>query len=596
MENNLKDLIQLIEQKSSITNIVSDYITLEKKGNNSVGLCPFHSDSNPSMSVSDSKGIFKCFSCGAGGGAINFIQNFEGISFIDAVKKISEKLDIDWTKYLSQKEIKIDPIEVRGWEINSEAQIFFSYNLKNTDNQSILEYIKKRDLNKDVISKFKIGFSSEKNSLILFLIKKGFSEEEIINYGLAKRNKDSKIVDYFINRLIFPIENSSGKIIGFSGRIIDNSKYAKYMNSPETSIFKKSNILYNLFNAKTSANLKKELIIVEGFMDVIALYKSGIENSIATMGTAFTKQHSQLVKSITNNITIAFDSDTPGINATIITGKELIKNKLNVNAISIPLGKDFDELYKIGKEEVIKIILKKNSFLDYYKEKIYQKLDNDKGTVDSKILKELLKTVLLYDDQIQTDIIMNEISKKYGVEISTLKNEISNNFIEHEQNYKIPPYLSEFVPEEEFSKTKINNINNQEAIKPMQIKLMFMEELIISYAINFPEGFEFLTKNPIIFVRESMHNLWLSYKYSKENNTVIDNQEMIFRIKKITNEDYISKMNKDIIEISNIEDYKLFIDNYNAMAKTNNRNTFLEKIKNSNDEEEIIFLTSLLKN
>ncbi|NQX83343.1 MAG: DNA primase [Mycoplasmataceae bacterium] len=595
MQGNLKELIKLIEDKVSIVDTVSDYVSLEKKGNNYVGLCPFHSDSNPSMSVSDSKGIFKCFSCGAGGGAITFVQNYEGISFIETVKKISDKANIEWKKYISQKKIKINPEEIRGWEINEEAYIFFRYSLKNSNKTIVKNYINSRGLNEKEIIKFKIGFSGDGSSLTKFLLNKEFTEEEIIKYGLAKRRDDSTLVDYFINRLMFTIENSNGKIIGFSGRVIEKSNYAKYLNSPETPIFKKSNILYNIFNAKISANLKKEIIVVEGFMDVISLYKAGIENSIATMGTSFTPQHIQLVKGITNNITLAFDSDTPGINASILTGKSLISGGMNVHSVMIPSGKDFDELYKLGKEFVVDALKNKTTFLNYYKEKIYSKLDIDTGNIDFNILRELLKLVSLHKDAMISDHTLNEISNKYGISIETLKNEFEKNTLvinEEIQNTHIPDY----TPQDFYEKQK--NTENKQKLTTDQsqtIKLMFNEEFIVAFAMIHEEAFNYLINNPISFVRSSLHDLWLTFKNSKLENIIIDNPKTLKKIDLMMSQDYISKINPELKEVENMEDYKLFIKNFNEMFNINRKKLLMEEIKKSIDDEEIKFLTSLLK-
>ncbi len=580
MQDNLKELIEIIEKKASVVNVVSDYITLEKKGNNYVGLCPFHSDSNPSMSVSDSKRIFKCFSCGAGGGAINFVQNYEGISFIEALKKLSEKYKIEWQKYINQRKININPVEKRGWEINEEASTFFSYNLKNGNNEEVNKYVNLRKLNDETITKFSIGFSGSDSTLSNFLKKKGFNDEEIIKYGLAKRSKNNPetLNDYFINRLMFPIEDKNGNIVGFSGRVINKGKYVKYLNSPETPIFKKSKIIYNIHNAKISANLKKELIVVEGFMDVISLFKSGIENSVATMGTSFTNDHMNLISGITNNITLAFDSDVPGINASIKTSKILIKNKMKVKIVDIPTGKDFDELFNLGKNIVVKTLENKKEFLDFYKTKIYEKLNKNKENINFELIRDLLKVLSLYEDKMLIDFNLNEISEKFNISKDIIKEEFNifliqsnkkdyynqqnnNGYSNIENDYQNNP------SKQENKNSRIENNHNK-----LEIKLINREKIILSHAVEKNELFNYLLKNPVAFINNELNDFWIEYKHIKEEkNSIIKESDLII-IKKLK-----ETLNENINDLS---DYKLYINQHQELYKKYKR----EKLKKEMDD------------
>ncbi len=580
MQDNLKELIEIIEKKASVVNVVSDYITLEKKGNNYVGLCPFHSDSNPSMSVSDSKRIFKCFSCGAGGSAINFVQNYEGISFIEALKKLSEKYKIEWQKYINQRKININPVEKRGWEINKEASTFFSYNLKNGNNEEVNKYVNLRKLNDETITKFSIGFSGSNSTLSNFLKKKGFNDEEIIKYGLAKRSKNNSetLNDYFINRLMFPIEDKNGNIVGFSGRVINKGKYVKYLNSPETPIFKKSKIIYNIHNAKISANLKKELIVVEGFMDVISLFKSGIENSVATMGTSFTNDHMNLISGITNNITLAFDSDVPGINASIKTSKILIKNKMKVKIVDIPTGKDFDELFNLGKNIVVKTLENKKEFLDFYKTKIYEKLNKNKENINFELIRDLLKVLSLYEDKMLIDFNLNEISEKFNISKDIIKEEFNifliqsnkkdyynqqnnNGYSNIENDYQNNP------SKQENKNFRIENNHNK-----LEIKLINREKIILSHAVEKNELFNYLLKNPVAFINNELNDFWIEYKHLKEEkNSIIKESDLII-IKKLK-----ETLNENINDLS---DYKLYINQHQELYKKYKR----EKLKKEMDD------------
>ncbi len=592
MQNNkLSELIEIIE-KSNVSSIISDYISLEKKGSNHMGLCPFHPDSNPSMSVSDQKGIFKCFVCGAGGNAISFVQNYEGITFIEAVKKVSEKLGIDWKQYINFREVKINPKIKRGWEINEEALNFFKYNLNNTNNPKVLEYIKTRGLTSDILDKYDIGFSGE--GLSNFLLNKEFTEEEIVTYGLAKRKEDTTLQDYFINRLIFSIKDKNGNIVGFSGRVIEESKYAKYMNSPENPVFKKSSILYNLDKAKTQANLKKELIIVEGFMDVIALGKAGIENAIATMGTAFTNDHNKIIESITNNIILAFDSDVAGINAAISTSKTLVQGKSKVSIVTVPNGKDFDEILSLGKEKVIETLNNKKDFLLFYKEMIFNKLGNSYSVEQFDVIRELLKVISFYDDNLVTDVNINEISEKLNISKEVLMEEFSK-FKKKDNN----PFLKENIPvnrEQKILEKATSNIKREEPRFMKKIWLANTADEIVSYAIMYDFAFDYLKNHTIIIDNDDTRKLWRSYLENKINNVEITDEILLSRIENLVQKAKQNIANNEIQEIHNTKTFEEFIRNYENQLSEFRLELLNAEMKNATDIEERGFIFDMINN
>jgi|GEM_PF-3553897 len=375
---------------------------------------------------------------------------------------------------------------------------FYTYTLKNASNEKVNAYITKRNFDEASINKFKIGFSGEGKSLNTFLIKKGFSQNEIIKYGLGHMNEKGIVNDLFINRLMFPIQDINGNVIAFSGRVIEEkSKYSKYMNSPETIIFKKSETLYNISNARSQANLQKEMIVVEGFMDVISLSKKGINNVIATMGTAFTKQHIQMLKNITTNITLAFDSDNAGINAAISSGKALIQEKMNVKVVSIPNGKDFDELFNLQPEQIKVVLNNKKSFLEFYKEKIYFVLDKNPNEIDLNKLRDLLKVIAIYDDNMLIDINLKEISKKYNIDIDIIKNEFQKN--KQIKNVVKDSYKKNYLPP---------NISKQnKTISKLDQRILIYEETILIHAYENKELFKYAFDSKLTFKTERSNNL-----------------------------------------------------------------------------------------
>lgn len=582
MQNkNLNELLKIIDTKVNIANIVGDYISLEKKGQNYVGLCPFHSDSNPSMSVSESKGIFKCFSCGAGGNVINFVQNFEGISFIEAIKTICNKEDIDYKPFINEQVIKINPDLIKAWAINNDAYNFFKYTLDNSE-QKIKNYLNKRDITKKVIENFKIGFSGNGKTLSNFLISKGYSEDEIIKYGLAKRKNDTTLIDYFINRIMFSIEDINGNIIGFSGRVIDNDdKYVKYLNSPETISFKKSNVLYNIANAKGTSSLKKELIIVEGFMDVIALYKADIVNVVGTMGTALTREHIKMISTITKNINLAFDNDVAGINATINNGKKLIEEKFNVSIIEVSEEKDFDDLYKLGIDKILNTIKERKPFIDYYKERIFKIIDVSNVVKRSELFEKLFEVISLYkDNQLIINSLANEIHSKYEIE----KNVIYNYIYKNDKLTNDIKYKEDFIPKDNFKK----DIEK----KDFFIKYDFLEKLIISFAMQNDFAKKYLIENNMNFLNSYNHKIW-SYFLEKNIDDITD-----LNIKNTILE--LKNMNTKVI----FKDMALFVNDVNDFAEIVNKNKnnikkfhrkrLLEDLKKARNDDEIRTISKVL--
>lgn len=592
MQNNrLKELLNIIEEKVNIVDVISDYVSLEKKGQNHIGLCPFHSDSNPSMSVSESKHIFKCFSCGAGGNAISFIQNIEGITFIEAVKKLCTKFEIDYKGYITEREAKIDPLVLKGWEINKEAFNFFSYSLDNATKE-VKDYLSNRGLDNEVTKEFSIGYSGDGSSLSKFLVSKGYTEEEIINNGLAKRREDTTLIDYFINRLMFAIKDINGNIIGFSGRVLEkDSQYAKYLNSPETILFKKSQILYNLDKARSFSSLKKELIIVEGFMDVIALFKSGIKNAIATMGTAFTSQHTKLISAMTKNIILAFDSDAPGINATINTGKTLLKDNYRVSVVTIPNGKDFDELFNKGKEEVVNTLNNSQSFLDFYKDKIFSLADVSDAIKRGELFEKLSEVIALFsDNKIVVSTVVNEISEKYKID-----KEVINEMINSHSNNKQPieePYIPVQDYERNYKLKEKSNIQIENQSKNYYAKYEFLERAILSFAMKNDYAKEYLLANHMAFISDLNHKTWSNYL---EKNIEDINDEIIKKnINELLNADPIVELASLAITINGIEEFKELIQKQNNNHREVSRQNLLNGLKNAKDDEEIRSISKIL--
>ena len=343
----MADVIKEVQNKVDIVDIVSEHVSLSKKGKNFWGLCPFHEDTNPSMSVSPEKQMFKCFVCGTAGGPIKFVSLIKNQPYVLALEELANKVGVD---FKSKKNVKTySEKQLRLFEINKEAMNFFQYSLSIEVGDKALEYVKSRGLSQEIIDNFSIGYAPS-SGLKDFLIKKGYDEADLINLSLINSSGN----DFFKDRLIFTIKDEDNNIVGFSGRDLSNKAQAKYINSSESEIFKKSTIIYNFSQVKNFLNKDKIIYINEGFMDVIAMSRAGIKNSVAIMGTSLTKEH---LKTLSNfKIRLFLDSDKAGINATIKSIKILLENKISVEVVQNNTALDPDEILdKKGVEELIKI-------------------------------------------------------------------------------------------------------------------------------------------------------------------------------------------------------------------------------------------------
>ena len=312
------ELIERIKDANNIVDVIGQYVTLKRKGTTYFGLCPFHREKTPSFAVSETKQVYHCFGCHNGGTVIQFLQNIENISFREALEILAERARIELPKVDdSYRDIRLEKRKEIAYKINKLASKYFMSSLITTNDNSnkiAQEYVKKRKLNKQMIIDFKIGYS--KIGLVKYLVSHGIKEEDIIAVGLAYRRDNNSIVDRFINRLMFTLKDIKGRVIGFTGRKLDdNLDVAKYINTNENIVYSKGNNLYGLDIAKNHS--RNEMIIVEGNMDAISLHQRDIKNVVASMGTALTEKQARLILRYTKNVKIAYDSDAAGTEATL---------------------------------------------------------------------------------------------------------------------------------------------------------------------------------------------------------------------------------------------------------------------------------------
>ena len=407
------EIINEIRNKTDIVDVVSKYVNLTKRGKNYIGVCPFHDDHSPSMSVSPEKQIFTCFSCGATGNVFTFVSDFEKISFIEAVKLLGEKVGINTLNNVITKKEKDDYIDI--YNLSSK---FYQNSLFTNLGKNAIEYLENRKIDKDTIKKFGIGLSIQKVSLTDYLKNKKYSVDKLIDIGLTNENGN----DIFINRIMFPIHDLSGNVVAFSGRIYNTKDNSKYINTKETDKFKKGKILYNYHIAREYLKKNDSVILMEGQMDVIRSSTVGINNCIATMGTALTKDHKSILKNMTDNIVLCFDGDAAGEKATNAAIELLEDTNINIRVVRLPNNMDPDEyILKEGAVSFKEQIKNAISLVDY-KMEILKKNKNLNDIKDiSAYLNSAIKELININDDIAVELNLRKLSTNYNVDYDTLK-------------------------------------------------------------------------------------------------------------------------------------------------------------------------------
>ncbi len=423
-----------IRKSVDIVDIISEYVPLTKRGKNFFGICPFHNDNNPSMSVSNEKQIYKCFSCGASGNVFTFLQNYENITFIEAVKKVADKANIDLNINTKVKQNKNEKL----YEIYNTSLKLYQNNINTKEGLEAKEYLKKRKIDEDLIKEFEIGLSLKNNKVLTeMLIKKGFSYEDINKSGLAVKN-DFGYSDIYYDRIMFPLHDLNGKVVGYSGRVYNKEDQSKYINTRETEIFKKGELLYNSHRAKDHIRKEDSVIIVEGFMDVIRCFSIGVKNCIALMGTSMTKTQANLIRKLSRNVILCFDGDAAGEKATESASMEFINMGITPKIIRLEENLDPDDyIIKKGTEKFKEKLTNPMTVTDF-KLNYYKKGKNLSQAEDqAAYINEVIKSLNEIDDDILREITLNKISEEAKIDINLLKSKIVKQEKKEEVNKQI---------------------------------------------------------------------------------------------------------------------------------------------------------------
>lgn len=423
--------IDKIMAATDIVEVVSDFVSLRRRGANYWGLCPFHDDKSPSFSVSPSKGVCKCFSCGKGGSAIHFIMEHEQLSYYEALKYLAKKYNIE----IHEKELTDEEKQKRSeresmFVINAFAQEFFSHSLLETDEgRSVgMAYFRERGFNEDIIRKFGLGYSPEKRDALAQEAKRrGYKTEFLLKTGLCREGQHGSIYDLFAGRVMFPVYSVSGKVVAFGGRILKSGvKISKYFNSPESDIYHKSNELYGIYQAKRAIEKERCCYLVEGYTDVLSMHQSGIENVVASSGTALTPGQIRLIHRFTDNITVLYDGDAPGIKASLRGIDLILQEGLNIKVVLLPDGEDPDSFSKSQSAESFRQYIKAHE-TDFIRFKT-QLLLEDAGEDPIKraaIISNIVESISLIPDAIVRSVYVQECSRLLQIDEQVLLSELN---------------------------------------------------------------------------------------------------------------------------------------------------------------------------
>ncbi|HBE7756116.1 TPA: DNA primase [Staphylococcus aureus] len=480
-----QSIINEIKDKTDILDLVSEYVKLEKRGRNYIGLCPFHDEKTPSFTVSEDKQICHCFGCKKGGNVFQFTQEIKDISFVEAVKELGDRVnvavDIEATQSNSNVQIASDDLQMI--EMHELIQEFYYYALtKTVEGEQALTYLQERGFTDALIKERGIGFAPDSSHFCHdFLQKKGYDIELAYEAGLLSRNEENfSYYDRFRNRIMFPLKNAQGRIVGYSGRTYTGQE-PKYLNSPETPIFQKRKLLYNLDKARKSIRKLDEIVLLEGFMDVIKSDTAGLKNVVATMGTQLSDEHITFIRKLTSNITLMFDGDFAGSEATLKTAQNLLQQGLNVFVIQLPSGMDPDEyIGKYGNDAFTAFVKNDKKSFAHYKVSILKDEIAHNDLSYERYLKELSHDISLMKSSILQQKALNDVAPFFNVSPEQLANEIQ--FNQAPANYYPEDEYGGYIEPEPIGMAQFDNLSRQEKAERAFLKhLMRDKDTFLNY-------------------------------------------------------------------------------------------------------------------
>ena len=558
-----QELIEKIKEQNDIVEIVSEDIRLKKNGRNFIGLCPFHNDRSPSFTVSHEKQIYKCFSCGEAGNVITFVMKYKKMNFVEAVKYLGDKagISIDTGNNTVEKKKSL------MFKVNVEAARYFFANLQR--NSTIKDYFLNRGIKEETIKHFGLGYAPDGwHNIINYLKSKGYRENIIFECGLIlKSEKKGNYYDRFRNRVMFPVFDVRGRVIGFGGRVLDDSK-PKYLNSPETEIFHKGINLYGLnFAVK---NLTTDyIIIVEGYMDLIALHQAGITNVVASLGTALTVNQARLLKRYVSKVIISYDADFAGQTATV-RGLEILRNAgFDVKVLTVPEGKDPDEFVRNnGKDAFLRVIEGALPLIEYKIKRASQGIDFRDGNQLIKFGEQFAK-ILATLNPLEKDVYIKKVSEETSVKEQVLYDLVSSEISKNTNN-------DDYMNKKEYFGTKLYVEPAYLKAERSLLKLMMDED----YYLNIVS-----ILNEDDFILQAHKDIYLLLKEAKENNSEDIGKYIESRCIDVENSKEFIKIKEEITNINNSE--KAINDYINVirMYKLKDRIDILKKQQSKLEQE-----------
>lgn len=410
------EVIDRVRDAANIVDVISQYLDLRKRGQNFVGLCPFHNDTHPSLYVSPAKEIYKCFACGAGGNVFTFLTEYDKIGFVDAVKQLGDKYGIE---VRLSGAVQAKDYFTKLYEIHDYAANYFHKRLFSDEGKKVIKYLTERGLTTDTIKKFKIGLTSTGWDDLLNKVKAQNYTNDIIEKSGLFTKTDKGIFDRFRNRIVFPISNHSGKVIAFGGRALDKNEPAKYLNSPDTALYHKSDVLYGMHLSRQAIREQGAVFLVEGYMDFIQLYQAGIENVVAASGTALAERHVQQIKKFTNRVFLTYDGDQAGTDAAIRAGYLLYQGGVEPLIVEVPAGIDPDDwIMENGAEALLQGAKSAVSLIDF---QINSKnVESISSAEQSQFVNNILFAIAGIGDSIIRNSILKNISQRLQIDENEL--------------------------------------------------------------------------------------------------------------------------------------------------------------------------------
>ena len=525
--------LQELKMRNDITDIVSSYVNLKRRGRNMVGLCPFHGEKTPSFNIYTENGSFYCFGCGVGGDVISFVMRMENLDYVDAVKFLAQRAGMDMPE--NSYDNSMSQLRTRIFEANREAARFYYSTLYTSAGEKGLKYLHSRQLSDRTIRHFGLGFADDNwSSLCNHLKSKGFKENELVSANLAvKRKNGNGIYDRFTNRVMFPIIDLRGNVIAFGGRIMTDEK-PKYLNTSDTPVFKKSTNLFSLNNAKNSG--KRTLILCEGYMDVISVNQAGFTNAVATLGTALTSEQAMLIKRYADEVVICYDADEAGQKATARAIPILRKAGLLIRIINIPNGKDPDEFIKSkgpdGPAAFKAVLDKSRNDIEYRLQKLKQNFNLE--TSDGKVgyLEAASKIISDINSPIEQDVYLSRLCEEFSIDKNSFKQQMIN----------ISRRQSRETAKKEVRKIQTDLSGRNDRVDTEHFKKprsSSAEEALVVYLINNPDSSQYISQR---VKPEQFQNSLMRRYYEYIQNRISDGYEALTNITADFTADEVSKL------------------------------------------------------